>query len=88
MPVETIGPGNEQKKPRPLKAVRIPKEGETEDQILRLPQIIELTALSRAEIYRRINSGAFPRPLKIGKRATGWRWGTVRLHVAAIGRVS
>ena len=44
-----------------------------EPRILRLPQVERLTSLSKATLYRMMNSGAFPRPIKLGMRAVGWR---------------
>ncbi len=40
--------------------------------LLRLPQVQARTGLSRSEIYRRIASGTFPAPIKIGERASAW----------------
>lgn len=42
-------------------------------KIYRLPQVEDLCGLSRATIYRQIRAGAFPRPVKIGRRAVGWK---------------
>ena len=41
-------------------------------QILRLPQVIERTGRSRSSIYADIQRGAFPEPIHIGQRARGW----------------
>ncbi len=38
----------------------------------RLPQVKARTGLSRSEIYRRIALGDFPRPIKLGERASAW----------------
>ena len=38
----------------------------------RLADVIRITALSRATIYRRIAEGRFPRPVHLGGRACGW----------------
>lgn len=38
----------------------------------RLPQVKARTGLSRSEIYRRIASGDFPQPVKLGERASAW----------------
>lgn len=38
----------------------------------RLPTVIAQTGLSKSEIYRRINNGTFPKPLKLGARAVAW----------------
>ncbi|WIG54563.1 MAG: hypothetical protein OJF61_000349 [Rhodanobacteraceae bacterium] len=40
--------------------------------LLRLPQVKSRTGLSRSELYRRIATGAFPAPIKIGARASAW----------------
>ena len=42
-------------------------------QIHRRPKVEELTGLSRSSIYQMILDGTFPRPIKLGKRAVGWR---------------
>ncbi len=39
---------------------------------LRLPQVEARTGLRRSEIYRRAQSGCFPRPVKIGVAASAW----------------
>jgi prophage regulatory protein len=41
-------------------------------RIVRLPEVSHRTALGRSSIYRRVNEGSFPRPVKIGPRAIGW----------------
>jgi len=38
----------------------------------RIVDVIRITALSRATIYRRISEGRFPRPVNLGGRACGW----------------
>jgi prophage regulatory protein len=43
------------------------------DPILRFPEVVKQTGLSRATIYRRIEVGDFPKPSKITDRAVGWR---------------
>lgn len=45
----------------------------TPTTILRLPSVLHVTALSRSTIYAMIAEGDFPKPLKLGKRAVGWR---------------
>ncbi len=41
-------------------------------RILRLPDVIKITGLSRSSIYNYIDLGLFPKPIKLGKRAVGW----------------
>jgi predicted DNA-binding transcriptional regulator AlpA len=39
---------------------------------LRMGDVIRITALSRATLYRRIAGGKFPPPVHLGGRACGW----------------
>lgn len=47
------------------------------ESLLRLPEVMRRTALSRSTIYAGIKNGWFPAPLKIcpdpNARAVGWR---------------
>ena len=48
----------------------------TEKKILRLPEVLKLTGLSRTTDWRRVAAGEFPVPLRLGgpkSRAVGWR---------------
>lgn len=40
--------------------------------IIRMPQVVEMTGVSRAHVYALIARDEFPRPVRIGKRAVGW----------------
>ena len=42
-------------------------------QILRRRDVERLVGLSKPSLYRQINAGTFPRPVKLGPRAVGWR---------------
>jgi prophage regulatory protein len=42
-------------------------------RFIRRPEVEHLTDLSRPTIYRYIQQGQFPEPVKITKRAVGWR---------------
>lgn len=47
-----------------------------ERAILRVPQVIRATGLSRTTLWRRVRAGEFPTPLRLGgprSRAVGWR---------------
>ncbi len=37
--------------------------------VLRLPQVVERTGVSRTRIYEMMEAGRFPKPIKIGARA-------------------
>jgi prophage regulatory protein len=41
-------------------------------RMLRLPEVVNRTALSRSQIYRLIDLGTFPRQIQLGERAAGW----------------
>ncbi len=40
--------------------------------ILRLPQVLARTGLSRSTIYAKVAAGEFPEPINLGGRAVGW----------------
>ncbi|WP_300512939.1 AlpA family transcriptional regulator [Aliiroseovarius sp.] len=42
-------------------------------KLLRRPEVEALTGLSRTSIYRMMDEGEFPRPVRLGKRAVAWR---------------
>lgn len=41
-------------------------------KIYRLPDVMNMTGLSRSSIYLRVSTNEFPKPIKIGRRAVGW----------------
>lgn len=43
-------------------------------QLIKLPDVIELTGLSSSSIYRLASQGEFPRPIKLtaGGRSSAW----------------
>lgn len=41
-------------------------------KILRMPEVIEMTGLSSASIYKQIRLGLFPAGIKLTARCTGW----------------
>jgi prophage regulatory protein len=42
------------------------------DKHLRRPAVEELTGLSRSTIYDLMAKGAFPRPVRLTRKAVGW----------------
>ena len=46
-------------------------------QFIRLPQVKELTSLSKSSIYRLMEEGDFPKQHSLGARSVGW----VKSHV-------
>lgn len=49
--------------------------------ILRRRQVEELTGLARSTIYELIKNGAFPPPVRLGKRAVGWLYREVEAWI-------
>lgn len=43
------------------------------DVLLTLKDVIDLTCLGRSTIYNYINSGTFPAPYKLGLRKSRWK---------------
>ena len=52
-------------------------ESALEDALWRLPKVLAIVGLSRSSLYRAINEGRFPRPVRLGPRAVAWRKSTV-----------
>jgi prophage regulatory protein len=51
-------------------------EGSSPAQIaplLRLRKVLELTGLGRSTIYRMMSERTFPSPVRLGRRAVGWK---------------
>ncbi len=50
--------------------------------ILRRDAVERMTGLSRSTIYDWIAKGAFPKPIKLGVRAVGWRERDIQFWLA------
>ena len=48
-------------------------EHEHLDRFLGMREVLALLSVSRSTLNRWIQDGAFPRPVKLGKRAVRWR---------------
>jgi prophage regulatory protein len=42
------------------------------NKIIRLPEVVCVTGLSRSTIYLRMSKGEFPKSISLGERAVGW----------------
>lgn len=47
-------------------------------QLLRLPAVLQATGLARSTVYRMVAEHTFPAPVRLAKRAVGWRHDDVR----------
>lgn len=54
------------------------KHTKINDRILRRPEVERLTGLRKSTIYHLMDAGLFPRPIKLGSRAVGWRKAELR----------
>lgn len=57
-----------------------------EPLILRIGQVSKVVGLPASSIYRLINTGEFPAPVKLSKRASGWRFSDVSAWVDSLER--
>lgn len=53
------------------------------DRIYRRPQVEALVGLSRSTLYAMMAEGTFPKPVRLGRRAVGWRASDVAAWLAA-----
>lgn len=44
-----------------------------DEELLRIKKVSKITGVGRSTIYKWMDEGRFPRPLKIGGRAIAWR---------------
>ena len=58
------------------------------NRILRLPEVIEKTGISRSSIYEQMQLGLFPKQLRLGKRMVGWSEAEINEHLAELPRPS
>jgi prophage regulatory protein len=42
-------------------------------RLINIRKVCELTSLSRATIYRRVDDGKFPKPIRISRNRVAWR---------------
>ena len=51
--------------------------------LLRRAKVEQLTGLSSGALYRLVREGSFPKPLKLGVRASAWRADEIRAWIEA-----
>jgi predicted DNA-binding transcriptional regulator AlpA len=42
------------------------------DRLIRLPEVLRRTGMSRSWLYDAMRTGSFPTPVRIGERAVAW----------------
>ena len=40
--------------------------------LIRLPEVLRRTGMTRSSLYRAVSRGEFPRPVKLTERCTAW----------------
>lgn len=53
------------------------------DRFIRLPELLRLTGLGRSSVYRLVERGQLPPPMKISERAVAWRLSSINEWQAA-----
>ena len=64
----------------PTTTTRLPETG-----FLRQPQVLVFVPISRSTLWRRVQAGTFPGPVKLSARVTAWRAEDVRRWIAEQG---
>lgn len=49
-------------------------DANSSDRIIKLPEVMSMTGLSRSSIYLLIKKGSFPTQVKLSTRSSGWFW--------------
>lgn len=50
---------------------------QTQDRILRIKRVLQVTGLTRSTLYRKVQRGEFPKQIKLSERCAGWRQSAV-----------
>ncbi|AGM42904.1 helix-turn-helix transcriptional regulator [Aeromonas dhakensis] len=50
-------------------------------KLLKLKDVIAMTSLSKASVYRQMNDGKFPASVKIGPRSVAWVSSEIELWI-------
>ncbi len=59
------------------------QDSKTLDAVLRLPVVETVSGLKRAAIYRAISKGQFPKQVRLGTRAVGWKASEIQAWVSS-----
>jgi prophage regulatory protein len=55
------------------KTGRLVKPKKTKERILRVENVLAIIGMKRSWLWGEIRAGNFPRPIRLGKRAIGWK---------------
>ena len=48
-----------------------------QEEMLRPPEVVKRTGLSRTTLWRRVRAGTFPSPTELGENSIGWPASTI-----------
>ena len=54
------------------------------DRLIRLPEVIQITSLSRTQIYRLIAAGTFPKPHRLSHKVATWKESEIAAWLVAL----
>jgi prophage regulatory protein len=63
--------------PSTLAGRQEPSMSDQPDRMLRLPEVLKRTGLSRSTLYRKVEAGTFPHQISISTRCAAWRQSAV-----------
>ena len=52
------------------------------DRLLRLPEVKQMTSLGTTSIYKYMNEGRFPQPVRLTARSVRWRLSEINFWIA------
>ncbi|MEJ7668868.1 MAG: AlpA family phage regulatory protein [Casimicrobiaceae bacterium] len=52
-------------------------------RLIKLPEVVRMTGVPKSSVYWRISRREFPRPIKIGERASAWNSDELEAWIAA-----
>jgi prophage regulatory protein len=53
----------------------------TEERFLRLPEVITRVGLSRSQVYRLMERGAFPKSIKLSSATAAWTASSINIWI-------
>ena len=54
------------------------------DRLIRLPEVMQITSLSRTQIYRLIAAGTFPKQRRISHKLAAWKESEIAAWVDSV----
>lgn len=58
------------------------------ERLIRRPEVLNLTGMSKSTLYRHIAEGRFPRPVALGEQAVAWRLSDIQTWMDSLSETS